>query len=614
MRRILPALTLALILLIPLAGVARGAQTAAEDPVQKLTAQAGPGVLALVVYDKDKKEIARGSAVVLAKDLAVANYHTVSAAAAVTAFNAKKKEVDVLGIVAVDKARDLVLLKIDGKVQPLVPAAEAFREGLKILALGGNESGAITASNGALRGTFDLGQGTQAADVSLSIPDGFAGGGVFTEDGKLIGVLVAPERRLKLILPIAAASALAPSAKPQPFKTWTPEDYAATAEGAWLIGRMATWLDETLTAQRNLEKVTRLQSGNLEAWVLLASVYARQRDLANSSAAYKKIIELDPQNSAAYFGLGEAQVRLQKPQDAVLNLEKALALDPSRTEALMFLGNAYQDAREWTKAADAYEKYLATGRAQDPALIARSLGDCRMEANEFDKAAAAYGEAAKTKPDDLYLAYKQGQAYERGGKLEQAETIYKMLAEKSPKDAINYYRGIMAMYDKVNNSVKAIEAAKKVVELNPKDEQALYNLGFLHQKVQNYGEAIAAFRQAIEVKPDYDFAWFQIGYCYYVQKKYTEALKPFQKNVELVPDHFYGWMYIGMCYMQNKQYVQAMDPMKKASDLKPDDGTALFNLGIIYLNLRDKYSAQEVAKKLQGIDANLAAKLKGYIK
>ena len=612
MRKILPALVLAF--LIPISSIARGAQSAAEDPVQKLTAQAGPGVLALIAYDKDKKEIARGSAVVLAKDMAVANYHTVAAAANVTAFNMKKKEVDVLAIVAIDKAHDLVLLKIDGRVQALIPAAEAFAEGKKILALGSNESGAIVASSGTLRGAFDLGQGTKAADASLSIPDGFAGGGVFSEDGKLIGILVAPERRLKLIMPIAAASALSPSGNPQPFKTRAPEDYAATGEGAWLIGRVASWLDETLTAQRNLEKVTRLQPGHLEAWVLLASVYAKQRDLASSSAAYKKIIEIDPQNAAAYLGLGETLVRLQKPQDAALNLEKALALDPSKKEALMFLGNAYQDSREWTKAADAYEKYLTTASPQDPAMIARNLADCRMEANEFEKAAAAYGEAAKNKPDDLYLLYKQGQAYERAGKAEQAESIYKMLAEKSPKDAINYYGGIMAMYDKANNTAKAIEAAKKVVELNPKNEQAYYNLGFLHQKVQNYGEAIAAFRQAIEVKPEYDLAWFQIGYCYYVQKKYTEALKPFQKNVELVPDHFYGWMYIGMCYMQAKQYAQALDPMKKASDLKPDDGTALFNLGIIYLNLRDKYSALEVAKKLQGIDANLAAKLRGYIK
>ncbi len=79
----------------------------------------------------------------------------------------------------------------------------------------------------------------------------------------------------------------------------------------------------------------------------------------------------------------------------------------------MFLGNAYQDAREWAKAADAYEKYLAAGPA-NAWTIYKSLGDCRIETNEFDKAAAAFGEALKAQPEDQNLAYRQAQAYERG--------------------------------------------------------------------------------------------------------------------------------------------------------------------------------------------------------
>jgi Flp pilus assembly protein TadD len=66
--------------------------------------------------------------------------------------------------------------------------------------------------------------------------------------------------------------------------------------------------------------------------------------------------------------------------------------------------------------------------------------------------------------------------------------------------------------------------------------------------------------------------------------------------------------------MQSKQFAAALEPMKKATELKPEDGTALFNLGIIYLNLKSRFDALEVVKKLQTVDANLAAKLRGYIK
>jgi tetratricopeptide (TPR) repeat protein len=592
------------------------AQQAPEDPGQKALTQFSPGVLNVVVYDKDakdKKELAKGSAIVLTKEIAAVNYHLISLGNYAVAFNFKKKEVDVLGVIAVDKAHDLALIKIDGKVEPLVPAAAPLAEGQKVLVLGANETGDIIVSGGSLRSLLDLGDGVKIADASVAVPDTFGGAPVLTEDGKLVGMMVIGERRLRFVAPIAAVSALNKAGKFTTWKAWIPEDYTSSIEMAWLAGRVYKWMDEALNAQRNLEKVTKAQPANLEAWILLADVYNRQRDYANALIAFKKIIELDPNNSAAYLGLGDIQVRMQKPLDAAQNLEKALALDPSKNEAKMFLGNAYEDAREWVKAADAYEKYLA-GNPANAWTIYQRMGMCRLEAQQFDQAAAALSEALKSKPQDQSIAYKLAQAYERGGKLGEAEDTYKKLVELSPKDAPLYYQNILAMYDKSGNSAKAVDIAKKLIEIAPQNEQWPYTLGSQYIKMQKYPEAIAAFKKAIEIKPNYDWAWFQIGYCYYVQKLYAEALPNFQKNVEIVPDHFYGYTYIGMCYMQTKQFAKALDSMKKATELKPDDGQALFNLGVIYLNLKDKFSAQEMAKKLQSIDSGLAAKLRGYIK
>ncbi len=59
------------------------------------------------------------------------NYHLVSGAASVVGFNNKKKEVDVEGILAVNKALDLALVRIKGRTTPLVPAPEALAKGKK---------------------------------------------------------------------------------------------------------------------------------------------------------------------------------------------------------------------------------------------------------------------------------------------------------------------------------------------------------------------------------------------------------------------------------------------------------------------------------------------------
>ncbi len=582
-----------------------------DDPALKRLEESGPGVLALVVLDKDGKEIAKGSAVVLAKDAALTSYHVVSGAASVTAYNNKKKKVDVEGLLAVDKSLDLALIRIKGKATPLVPAAVAMAKGGKFVAIGGNESGEIVVGSGDIRELRDLGGGLSIGEASAGVPETFSGAPIFGEDGKLIGLLIILDRRLRFVVPASAFAGLSASAL-QPFKSRTAEDYLAGVEGAWLAGRLYNWADESLNAQRNLEKVVKIQPGNLAAWNMLSAVYNKQRNYANAVTAFKKVIEIDAQSVPAHLGLGEVLVRTQKPMEAAPYLEKALLLDPSKKEALMFLGNAYQDGREWAKAADAYEKYL-TAQPANAWTIYKAIGDCRMETKEYDKAAAAFGAALKGQPDDQSLAYRQARALEQAGRYEEAAAGYAKLAEMSPKDARNY-QGILAMYDKANQPDKAIAAGKKLIEINPRDPEAFYNLGFMYQKLQNYPEAIAQFRKSIEVNPANGNAWFQIGYCYYMQKNYPEADKAFQKNVEIISDSFYGYLYIGMCRMQTKQFAAAMDPIKKAVDLKPDDATALFNLGIIYLNLKDKYSAREVANKLQAIDGGLAAKLRGYIK
>ena len=94
----------------------------------------------LVVLDKDKKEIGRGSAVVLSETVAVTSFHLVCKAAEVTGFNALKKKVDIEGLLAVDKNLDLALLQIDGNVKILTPGP-ALSTAQSVIALGANESG-----------------------------------------------------------------------------------------------------------------------------------------------------------------------------------------------------------------------------------------------------------------------------------------------------------------------------------------------------------------------------------------------------------------------------------------------------------------------------------------
>lgn len=601
----------ALSLAVFLSGLTLYGQT---EESAKILAQTGPSVMSLVAYGKDKQEIARGSAFAIAEGLAATSYHLISQAANCVGFNMKKKEVDILGVVAVDKNLDLALVKYDGKVTPLsLGVPDEMAAGSKIFAVGANEAGEIIVSDGSFRGFFDLSGSRKVADVSLAVPGTFSGCLVIGAGGKALGLVQLMDSRLKFMVPVGAIGALPKTGKVTPFKSWQPENYMETLEASWLTGQLYTFLGDPYSAQKGLEKVIKSQPNNLEAWSLLAKVYDGQRDYQNAVTAFKKITELDPKRADAFYGLGQIYIRLQQPAEALAALNQAIEIDPSNKEAFLFLGNAYEDSREFQKAGDAYEKYLAM-KTEKPWTAYQRLGMSRLNANQFDAAAAALAEALKAQPQDPNIGFNLAQAYQKAGRLQEAEETYKKLAEISPKDAGNWYSYILKMYSDAQKSDKAIEAAKKIVELKPNDELSLINLGNMYQQVQKYAEAITAYQQALKIKPGYDLAHFQIGACLYNMKRYTEAIESFKKTVAIDPNNGAGWQYLAISEMQLKKFDAALDPMKKAADLQPTSGNILYNLAIIYLNLKDKYSAADIQKKLQTIDPNLAAKLKALIK
>lgn len=584
------------------------------EAANNILGQAGGGVMAIIAYGADKAEIMKGSALVLAEDVVVTAYHVVSQAFDAEGVNIKGKKFKIEGILGVDKAHDLVLLKLKGKAQPLpIGTIDNLAEGARIFALGSNESGQIVISEGTLRRTVDIGAEGKVFEVSLSVPEQFRGGPILDVNGQLIGMLLVLERNLKVGLPIGTLVSVARTGKVAELKSWTKENYFETVEGNTFAGRAAAALDEQLTARIHLEKAIKLNPSYLAGQLLLADIYSKQRDYAAAVSAYQKATELDPSRADAFYGLGSVLRRQTKYKEATEAMEKAVALNIPNKEIHFDLGSAYEELQDFAKAAAAYEKYIGLAPAVTWNAYLR-LGICRTKLGQFDAAIAALLEAQKAQLKDAKVNLSLAEAYEKAGQLENAEAVYNTLAEINPAEAKTYHRQSFRIYDTAGKYERAIAPAKKVIDLEPKNETNFYYLGLTYFKLQKYDEAIAAFEQGLAIKPDFAHAWFQTGSAYFNQKKFKEAAAAYKKYAEFSPEDPSGWLSIGVCYMQLKDHESALEPMKKSVELKPDNAVAQFNLAIIYINLKDNYSAKEIYNKLVTLDPALAEKLKKYLR
>ena len=585
------------------------------EQAQEILENNQAGVVYLTVLGDEKETVAEGSGFVIEQGVMATSYLLVSQAKSVTGKNFKGKKVKIEGILAVDKNLNLALLKIKGKTPALsMGNSDELGMGKKVYAVGVEETGQIGASEGTVRNILEIEPTKRFVETSLSVPQSFNGAPLIGVNGKVLGMIVFLERRLKFILPSNLMKTVQKKSLVK-FKDYQREDYLATFEGAFLAGKVASLLDETGRAQNYLEKVVKLSPMNIEPISLLADVYNRQRNYQRAASAYQKVIELDNNRDDAYYQLGIVNLRLGKYRDAIVPLQKAVELNPDHKDAHFYTGNAYKELKEHAKAVEAYENYLNL-KPEDPWEGYYRLGLCRIELKQLEEAITALNEAAKEKPQDIKTNYYLAQAYDQANQYEKAEETYKLLAQLSPEEADKYYKTILFMHDKAGNHEKAIEAARSIIELKPDSMGDIYNLGLMYQKIKKYDEAIKTFNEVLAINPADQYSHSNIGYIYYIQKKYSKSIAAFKKFLELSPDNADGWFYIGICNMQLKKYESAIKPLQKTLELRLDysNGNAIYNLAIVYLNLKDNYSAKELYNKLTAINPQLAQKLKQHLR
>ena len=82
---------------------------------------------------------------------------------------------------------------------------------------------------------------------------------------------------------------------------------------------------------------------------------------------------------------------------------------------------------------------------------------------------------------------------------------------------------------------QAIEAYRKVLELNPEAAGALVNLGTIYYRQRKFAEAERYYREAIAADPAYPLAQFNLGNLYDEQGRVVEALDHYRKALHLNP-------------------------------------------------------------------------------
>ena len=84
---------------------------------------------------------------------------------------------------------------------------------------------------------------------------------------------------------------------------------------------------------------------------------------------------------------------------------------------------------------------------------------------------------------------------------------------------------------------QAVDAYRKVLDLNPGAAGALVNLGTIYYRLRKFGEAEKYYREAIEADPAYPLAQFNLGNLYDEQGRLPDALGHYLRALSLNPHY-----------------------------------------------------------------------------
>lgn len=176
--------------------------------------------------------------------------------------------------------------------------------------------------------------------------------------------------------------------------------------------------------------------------------YARNGDLEQAIASFRKAAELTPDNARVQANLGAVLVQADQLDEALSILEKAVATMPT-SEVWSNLGTARYLLGNFDDAAGAFERATQLTPA-DPLLWA-NLGDAlrwsssrRGDAASAFRSAITHGEAAlHLNPNDALLSAVIAVCHAKSGGAEQARDYVRRAVSLAPDDpTVNYHAAV----------------------------------------------------------------------------------------------------------------------------------------------------------------------------
>ena len=301
-----------------------------------------------------------------------------------------------------------------------------------------------------------------------------------------------------------------------------------------------------------------------------------------------------------YFlqGRGYLEKGPESMDSAITLFTRALELDPNYGLAEAELGTAYwskyesgKDKKFIPKARQACSKAVELGNAGASGHVC--LGVLENGAGNYERAVDEFMRAIQLDPSSDGAYTGMASAYERLGKLNDAEKTYQQVINLRPR----YWKGynlLGSFYVRQAQYDKGAAMFQKVAELTPDSFRGYANLGAVYLAEGKYSEAIQPLNDSLRIRAT-AATYSNLGTAYFHLRRFPEAAGTYAQAARLDDRDYHIWgnlaiaqHFAGDSEEADKAYRKGIALAEDALKVNPRDPEVLRNLADFHVSLGDR--------------------------
>jgi len=385
-----------------------------------------------------------------------------------------------------------------------------------------------------------------------------------------------------------------------------------SALGAVLVAR-----GHPQQAIHELQAALALQTSDVLAQQNLATAYQQVGQPAKALPLFSALeASGHPLSSPLLATYARALAATGNLPQAILQMESALRSEPQDAGLHDELGSLYAQQRNWPAAGQQFVEATRLNPALATAHLHRGLA---LEAQSQPGSLRELQRAAELDPASPLIALELGKAYAVAGQDSRAVAILQPLTgHLGPFEAPATLELALAQ-QRLGHLPEAIALLRKAVALEPRNPDALANLGMAltqtqqardavpllqrsvalaprvvvtHQdlaaayvQLNQLDDAVAELRTALKLAPNIAQLHYDLGLALKLGDRDADAIPELAAAQRLDPASPEAPFVLGTLYLQAARYAEAATELKRSLDIRPRNGDGWATLGSVYNHL-----------------------------